>query len=100
MSNFPSKHDLAIGIGFAPAAADLVKFFERLKDMGRKATPTYLDLCMMYIRLANRLMVAVGCHIRNLSPKQPELWNCTHYFMGDKEEMILDSVEPVALDDM
>ena len=99
-SNFPSEHDLAIGMGFAPAAADLVKFFQRLKEMGRKAAPTYLDLCMMYrffFRLANRLMVAVGCHVRNLSPKQPELWNCTHYFMGDKKEMIR---EPVSLDDV
>ena len=38
-SNFPSEHDLAIGMGFAPAAADLVKFFQRLKEEGSTNIP-------------------------------------------------------------
>ena len=45
VSNFPDEWAIAVGIGFAPAAADLLNFFERLKEMGRKAAPTYLNLC-------------------------------------------------------
>ena len=96
-SNFLNEHNLAIGMGFAPAAADLLHFFQRLKEMGRKAAPTYLDLYWVFFRLANRLMVPLGFHVCNLSPKQPVLWKCLNYFMGDWRDMVK---EPISLDDI
>ena len=91
LRNFPNKQQLTEGMGGPAAATDLICVFEELKNSGRKASFTYLDLCMLYrffLRLANRLMVAVAFQIHNISPKIPPLWNYPNYFLRD---MVIES---------
>ena len=78
--------ELEDGVGYPPAARDLIKLYNQLKTSGRKGVFTYLDRCMMYrffFRLANRLMVAVAMELRDASPKAPPLWNLDNYFASD-----------------
>ena len=68
------------------AASDLMRVYEELKRSRRKASFTYLDLCMLYhffFCLANRLMVAVAFQVHEISPKVTQLWNYPNFFLRD-----------------
>ena len=83
MKHFPNEEQLKEEVDFAPAAADLAN---QLKTRERKASSTYLDLCMLcqfFFCLANRLMIAVAIQIHSMLPKQPLLWNYQNYFLRD-----------------
>ena len=83
LTNFPSVIELEECLS-RMVAEELGGLYNRLQRDGRQIKIEYLELCMIYrffLRLANRLMVAVAIGVRSLSKQQPILWKYTGYLV-------------------
>ena len=89
LRNIPSVAQLNEGLTSKKAAKEFVLVYEKLKTDGQNAIISYLQLCMIYRFLSNRVMVSVGVAISNISMRQPKLWNHQGYFLEKPGPLIV-----------